>query len=106
VRQAAAPEAHSAASLNRAIEVNPREVFLIEGYTDAVGSDVDNLSLSDRRAESVAIVLTQQFGVPAENLSTQGYGKQYLKVPTDGPERANRRVTVRRITPLLTGQVR
>jgi OmpA-OmpF porin, OOP family len=95
-----------AASLNRAIEVNPREVFLIEGYTDSVGSDVDNLSLSDRRAESVAIVLTQQFGVPAENLSTQGYGKQYLKVPTDGPERANRRVTVRRITPLLTGQVR
>ena len=95
-----------AASLNRAIEANPREVFLIEGYTDAVGSDVDNLSLSDRRAESVAIVLTQQFGVPAENLSTQGYGKQYLKVPTDGPERANRRVTVRRITPLLTGQAR
>ena len=95
-----------AASLNRAIEVNPREVFLIEGYTDAVGSDVDNLSLSDRRAESVAIVLTQQFGVLAENLSTQGYGKQFLKVPTDGPERANRRVTVRRITPLLTGQAR
>ena len=93
-----------AASLNRAIEANPREVFLIEGYTDAVGSDVDNLSLSDRRAESVAILLTQQFGVPPENLSTQGYGKQYLKVPTDGPERANRRVTVRRITPLLAGQ--
>ena len=90
--------------LNRAIEQNPREVFLIEGHTDAVGTDVDNLSLSDRRAESVAIVLTQQFGVPAENLSTQGYGEQYLKIPTDGPERANRRVTVRRITPLLTGQ--
>jgi OmpA-OmpF porin, OOP family len=93
-----------AASLNRAIEANPREVFLIEGYTDAVGSDVDNLSLSDRRAESVAILLTQQFGMPPENLSTQGYGKQYLKIPTDGPERANRRVTVRRITPLLAGQ--
>jgi outer membrane protein OmpA-like peptidoglycan-associated protein len=91
--------------LNRAIEQNPREVFLIEGHTDAVGTDIDNLSLSDRRAESVAIVLTQQFGVPAENLSTQGYGEQYLKIPTDGPERANRRVTVRRITPLLTGQV-
>jgi len=90
--------------LNRAIQQNPSEVFLIEGYTDAVGSDVDNLSLSDRRAESVAIALTQQFGVPAENLSTQGYGEQYLKIPTDAPERANRRVTVRRITPLLTGQ--
>jgi hypothetical protein len=53
---------------------------------------------------SVALVLSQQFGVPAENLTTQGYGEQYLKVPTQGPERANRRVTVRRITPLLTGQ--
>ena len=94
-----------AEGLNRAIQHNPREVFLIEGYTDAVGADVDNLSLSDRRAESVAIALTQQFAVPAENLSTQGYGEQYLKIPTDGPERANRRVTVRRITPLLAGGV-
>jgi outer membrane protein OmpA-like peptidoglycan-associated protein len=90
--------------LNRAIQRNPREVFLIEGHTDAVGSDVDNLSLSDRRAQSAAELLTQQFGVPAENLVTQGYGEQYLKIPTDGPERQNRRVTVRRITPLLAGQ--
>ena len=90
--------------INRAIAANPSEVFLVEGHTDAVGSDVDNLSLSDRRAESVALVLSQQFGVPAENLTTQGYGEQYLKVPTQGPEQANRRVTVRRITPLLTGQ--
>ena len=90
--------------LKRAIEHNPREVFLIEGYTDAVGSEIDNLSLSDRRAESVAIALTQQFGVPAENLSTQGYGEQFLKIQTNGPMRANRRVAVRRITPLLTGQ--
>ncbi len=89
--------------LNRVIEQNPGEAFLIEGHTDAVGEDVDNLSLSDRRAESVAMALTQQFNVPAENLSTQGYGEQYLKVPTQGPEQANRRVTVRRITPLLAG---
>ena len=90
--------------INRAIAANPSEVFLVEGHTDAVGPDVDNLSLSDRRAESVALVLSQQFGVPAENLTTQGYGEQYLKVPTQGPERTNRRVTGRRITPLLTGQ--
>ncbi len=43
--------------LNRAIQRNPREVFLIEGHTDAVGNDVDNLSLSDRRAESAAELL-------------------------------------------------
>src|SRR5437879_6041028 len=89
--------------LNRAIQRNPREVFLIEGHTDAVGSDVDNLSLSDRRAESAATLLTQQFQVPAENLTSQGYGEQYLKEQTDGPSRINRRVTIRRITPLLNG---
>ncbi len=89
--------------LNRAIQRNPREVFLIEGHTDAVGNDTDNLSLSDRRAESAAELLTQQFGVPAENLVSQGYGSQYPKEQTDGPSRINRRVTVRRITPLLDG---
>jgi OOP family OmpA-OmpF porin len=89
--------------INRAIQRNPREVFLIEGHTDAVGNDVDNLSLSDRRAESAATLLTQQFGVPAENLTSQGYGRQYLKEQTQGPSRINRRVTVRRITPLLNG---
>jgi OmpA-OmpF porin, OOP family len=89
--------------LNRAIQRNPREVFLIEGHTDATGNDTDNLSLSDRRAESAAELLTQQFGVPAENLTSQGYGSQYLKEQTDGPSRINRRVTIRRITPLLNG---
>ena len=33
---------------------NPDEVFLVEGHTDAVGTEEDNLSLSDRRAEAVA----------------------------------------------------
>jgi OmpA-OmpF porin, OOP family len=89
--------------LNRAIQRNPREVFLIEGHTDAVGNDVDNLSLSDRRAEAAAELLTQQFNVPAENLTSQGYGSQYPKEQTDGPSRINRRVTIRRITPLLNG---
>ncbi len=89
--------------LNQAIQRNPREVFLIEGHTDATGNDTDNLSLSDRRAQSAAELLTQQFGVPAENLTSQGYGSQYLKEQTDGPSRINRRVTVRRITPLLNG---
>ena len=93
-----------AAAMRRAIQRNPDEIYLIEGHTDAVGSDLDNLSLSDRRAEAVAEILTQEFGIPPENLTTQGYGEQFLKVPTQAPERRNRRVTVRRITPLLMGQ--
>ncbi len=80
---------------------DPGQVFLIEGHTDAVGSDLANLALSDRRAETVAEILTYYFGIPPENLVTQGYGEQYLKVPTNGPERANRRVVFRNITPLM-----
>jgi outer membrane protein OmpA-like peptidoglycan-associated protein len=90
--------------LRQAISRNPNEIFLVEGHTDAVGSDEDNLTLSDRRAETVATIMTQQFQIPAENLTTQGYGEQYLKVNTQGPEAENRRVTMRRITPLLQGQ--
>jgi outer membrane protein OmpA-like peptidoglycan-associated protein len=77
-------------------------MFLIEGHTDLVGSEEDNLSLSDRRAESVANILTEEFDVPPENLATQGYGEAYPKVDTEAPEAVNRRVAVRRITPLLT----
>lgn len=88
--------------INRIIDRHPDEMLLIEGHTDAVGSDEDNLSLSDRRAEAVAEILTREFQVPAENLSTQGYGEQFLKINTPGPERTNRRVAIRRITPLLS----
>jgi outer membrane protein OmpA-like peptidoglycan-associated protein len=91
-------------SMQRILTRSPDEVFMIEGHTDAVGTDEDNLSLSDRRAESVATILTQQFGISPENLVTQGYGKQFLKISTPGPSRENRRVAVRRITPLLHGQ--
>ena len=93
-----------AQALNQAIQRNANEVYLVEGHTDAVGSPVDNLSLSDRRAQSVAEILTRNFGVPPENLTTQGYGAQYPKVQTQGAERRNRRVVVRRITNLLSGQ--
>ena len=83
------------------LERDPGETFLIEGHTDAVGSDESNLVLSDERAESVANVLTELFDIPAENLTTQGYGERYLKIDSEGDERENRRVTIRRITPLV-----
>jgi outer membrane protein OmpA-like peptidoglycan-associated protein len=90
-----------AAAINKAIEANPEAVFLIEGHTDAVGDADDNLSLSDRRAQSVAEILTRDFGIPAENLTTQGYGETQLKVQTEGDARANRRVVIRNITSLI-----
>ncbi len=87
--------------ITRMIEEDPSEVFLVEGHTDAVGSAASNLILSDRRAESLALALTEYFDVPPENLVVQGYGESDLKVPTEGAEPANRRADLRRITPLL-----
>ncbi len=67
---------------------NPGEVFLIEGHTDAVGSDVANLVLSDQRAATVARILTDFYDIPPENLVTQGYGERYLKVTRRAPSRS------------------
>ena len=90
-----------ARAMGRAIEKNPAEVFLIEGHTDAVGAPEDNLTLSDRRAEAVAHVLMEYYSIPLENLVTQGYGEQYPKVASQDAERVNRRVAMRRVTPML-----
>lgn len=83
------------------IAEDPTELFLIEGHTDAIGGAGHNLLLSDRRAESVALALSEYFQVPTENMVVQGYGERFLKIPTQSAERLNRRVAVRRITPLL-----
>lgn len=83
------------------IAENPGEMFMIEGYTDTVGPDAANLALSDRRAESVALALTEYFDVPPENMVVQGYGEEFLLVNQEGDLRENRRASVRRITELL-----
>ncbi len=88
-------------AINRVLKNNPAETFLIEGHTDAVGNDESNLVLSDERAASVANVMTDVYGIPPENLTTQGYGERFLKVQTLGPSQENRRVTIRRITSLV-----
>ncbi|MCV2894986.1 OmpA family protein [Lentibacter sp. XHP0401] len=88
-------------TLRKLIAENPRMVFLIEGHTDAVGGATYNLALSDRRAETVALALTEYFDVPPENMITQGYGESALKIQTPTAEQANRRAVVRNITNLL-----
>jgi outer membrane protein OmpA-like peptidoglycan-associated protein len=90
-----------ARAILRVLDRNPEAVFLIAGFTDAVGSDEDNASLSDRRATAVAEVLSDAFEVPEENLVTQGYGEQHLKIDTPEPEPRNRRVSVQNITGLM-----
>ncbi|QUJ77455.1 OmpA family protein [Sulfitobacter albidus] len=88
-------------TLRDLIEDDPRTVLLIEGHTDAVGDASYNLALSDRRAETVALALTEYFDVPPENMIVQGYGESQLKVRTALSEPANRRAVVRDISTLL-----
>ena len=88
-------------ALHNILEKDPTQIFLIEGHTDAVGSDLSNLALSDRRAETVAEILSYYYAIPPENLITQGYGEQFLKIPTVAAERQNRRVAFRNITDLM-----
>ncbi|MBW4962999.1 OmpA family protein [Sulfitobacter sp. CW3] len=88
-------------AISNAIRKDPRTVILVEGHTDAVGDAGYNLALSDRRAETVALALTEYFDVPPANLITQGYGESALKVRTLDAEPLNRRAVVRNITGLL-----
>ncbi len=46
----------------------------IQGHSDSMGDDAYNLSLSQKRAESVMTYLTTQ-GVPAAQLTAKGYGE-------------------------------
>jgi outer membrane protein OmpA-like peptidoglycan-associated protein len=90
------------AIMERVVAAHPQELFVIEGHTDAVGSDDYNLKLSRQRAEAVRKILLEFYNIGEENLMTVGLGERYLKIPTPDPEQENRRVTVRRATPLLS----
>jgi outer membrane protein OmpA-like peptidoglycan-associated protein len=87
--------------MERILKAHPREVFLIEGHTDAVGSDAANLALSRQRAEAIKKALQTYYVIPGKNLKTVGYGERYLKVPTAEAEQENRRVSVSRATALI-----
>ncbi len=86
-----------ARAMDRILQRRQRAVFLIEGHTDAVGSEYSNQILSERRAESLKWVLVREFGIPSRALETVGYGEAYLLVNTPYEEWRNRRVTLRRI---------
>ncbi|MFV3405966.1 MULTISPECIES: OmpA family protein [Pseudomonas] len=77
------------------LQLNPRRIVRIEGYTDSTGTPEDNLRLSRDRAQSVADMLVD-LGVKEQRIEVLGYGDQY-PVEANASERGraqNRRVEI------------
>jgi outer membrane protein OmpA-like peptidoglycan-associated protein len=71
---------------------------LIEGHTDNVGSDEANQGLSERRAQSVQLALTQR-GVARDQITAIGKGENF---PVASNDDANGRQSNRRVELIFT----
>lgn len=83
------------ANVARAILAHPNKVDLIavDGHTDEVGSEADNIVLSQRRADAVREALAK-LGVPQAKLTARGFGETKPRSDNDTPQgrQLNRRV--------------
>lgn len=73
----------------------PTTKAVIEGHTDDRGSESYNQSISERRAQAIADVLINSFGIAAERVTAIGYGesKPLFNNDTATNREMNRRVT-------------
>lgn len=79
--------------LATALKEQPDRKVLIEGHTDNVGSDQNNMGLSERRAQSVQMGLTQR-GVDRSQVTAVGKGENFPIASNDSAagRQSNRRV--------------
>lgn len=73
----------------------PQRLVMIEGHTDATGSDEYNQALSMRRAAAVKRYLVQAHGIDGRRLRDAGFGKRRPIAGTDPYAAENRRVQFR-----------
>lgn len=57
------------------MNANPNTTVIIEGHTDSVGDDKDNIELSRNRANAIALVVIRQFGVSRDRIRGIGFGE-------------------------------
>jgi outer membrane protein OmpA-like peptidoglycan-associated protein len=73
--------------------LNKTLVIEINGFTDNIGADNDNIFLSENRAKAVYDLIATS-GIFASRLSYNGYGEQFPKADNDTEKgRANNRRT-------------
>ena len=72
----------------------PQTTTVVEGHTDSVGPDAYNQKLSERRANAVKQVLTNQYGVESNRVQSVGYGESrpVADNATEAGRAVNRRV--------------
>lgn len=67
------------ANLKKALDAQPIEKVVVQGYTCNLGSDDYNLALSSRRAHSIEQMLIHDYGIASNKLSSIGWGEQFPK---------------------------
>ena len=79
----------------QAMELQKKRI-LLEGHTDHTGTSEYNMNLSQRRADSVAKILVEQFNITNNRLSPLGFGKMYpiANNETESGRKKNRRVSI------------
>lgn len=77
------------------LKTNPQRSAMIEGFTDSVGSDASNQTLSGRRAESIQTALVQM-GIARDRITARGYGEAFPVASNDSLDgrQLNRRVEI------------
>jgi outer membrane protein OmpA-like peptidoglycan-associated protein len=72
-------------SFARFLKENPKIQLLIQGHTDDIGEDKQNMTLSENRAKGVRDYLIS-LGIESSRLSSKGYGELSPKVENDSDE--------------------
>jgi outer membrane protein OmpA-like peptidoglycan-associated protein len=68
--------------------------FIVEGHTDAIGSDAYNINLSKERAAAVKQYLITNFHISPSRIQITGKGKNNLLDPVNPDSEVNRRVRI------------
>lgn len=87
--------------IGTAMQQHPELILEIEGHTDNIGSDDYNLTLGQKRAESVKRYLADKYGIALHRMFYISFGKTKPKELTDNRtgQAAQRRAVLRLLGP-------